>query len=326
MDPVLWQVAPGFGRYLRKSRLQAGLTIEDAAAAVGTSFSNLARLEREERTKPPTQTLLVRLAEAYGLSPSDVAKAAGSQFKRSPEFVADGEVRLAVRFRRLVERFKPFGLDARGMRYYSPRHKEWAIGLAIQVEQRAAAETSPGPLRDELIRRLGVRSSEEIEQLLDEETEFRAWTGDPGFGDRLKGFRIAAGLTLRQAAELYGTSHSRIAQLENRTWKHPPTRDLMVRFARAYGLKGREVMEAAGFRSSIPPDVQLGADPHQLFHLLIVELGLRPDGMQERDHALFSTLQKQQMIDLAEHVDAHARELGVTIDKILAEDSSAPNR
>jgi hypothetical protein len=58
--------------------------------------------------------------------------------------------------------------------------------------------------------------------------------------------------------------------------------------------------------------------------MMVVDLGVRPEGMTDGDLALWSGLQKQQMVDLAERVDLLARELGhPCVEEILARDSTA---
>ena len=65
-----------FGEYLRKLRQENRLSLRDVAARTGMSFSYLTQIEHGRR-EPPHPRLLQKLASAYGVSASDLMKAAG---------------------------------------------------------------------------------------------------------------------------------------------------------------------------------------------------------------------------------------------------------
>lgn len=65
-----------FGEYLRKLREQSRLSLREVAARTGMSFSYLTQIEHGRR-EPPHPKLLQKLAPVYGVSVSDLMKAAG---------------------------------------------------------------------------------------------------------------------------------------------------------------------------------------------------------------------------------------------------------
>jgi transcriptional regulator with XRE-family HTH domain len=147
------------------------------------------------------------------------------------------------------------------------------------------------------------------------------WRSDAAFGDYMRQIREEAGFSLRQAAEVFGTSFSYLQRLEKGPGaRHrPPTMRLIEKVARAYGRDLDEVMHAAGFRRNVPPDIDLAADIHVLFDALISEPGLRPIALEQPALAYYSTLQKQQVVDLALKVEEHLAGGGKPIHKILEE-------
>lgn len=324
-DVVVWAAAPGFGGFLRNKRNAAGLPLQLASEVMGTSYSYLGRLERGEVVTPPTLRFLASVAFTYRCPLDQVAAAAGIPIDERWKRLAADPSKAQVRFRRLVKHFKPIGLKDPGPMYYSPYHKDWAVELVRAVERRALERPDLPPLRAALSTGLeGARTDEERRELRDSSTGFMAWGGDPGFGPALKKRRTDAGISLRQAGRLFGGSHAQVARMERTARQRPPTRKLMEKIATAYGLELFDVMSMAGFRSGVPLNVMLGADVHELFQRLLFDLGLRPEGMEERDLTLFSDLQKQQMIDLAEQTDETVRIHGACIERILESDGPFP--
>lgn len=324
-EVVVWAAAPGFGGFLRDKRTAAGLPLQMASEVMGTSYSYLGRLERGEVVTPPTLRFLASVAFTYQCPLDEVAAAAGITIDERWKRLAADPSEAQIRFRRLVEHFQPIGLRDPGPMYYSPYHKDWAAQLVRNVERRALEQPELPPLRTALSTGVEVaRTDEERQDLLTSSTGFMAWGGDPGFGPALKKHRTGAGISLRQAGRLFGGSHAQVARMERTTWQRPPTRKLMEKIASAYGLELFGVMSMAGFRSGVPLDVMLGADVHELFHRLLFDVGLAPEGMEERDITLFSDLQKQQMVDLAEQADEAVRTHGACVERILESDDPFP--
>lgn len=60
-----------FGSYLRSSRNNRGLTLEDVAVAIGLSVPHLSRIERD-RENPPRDEILEKLASIIGIASDDL--------------------------------------------------------------------------------------------------------------------------------------------------------------------------------------------------------------------------------------------------------------
>lgn len=318
----MWEGSTELGNLLQQRREEMALSREKASLICGTNPTYLARLERGEPVSPPTPMFLQRVAEAYQLRIDQLATAVGAEIVIPDDLRWADDVEVHVRFRRLVERIRPFALDATGMQYYSPVHKAWGVSLGFQAE-RYALEVSPGrSLRDSIRDRIqGARTAEEIEQMRAAELGLMTWQGDPGFGGYLRRRKERSGLTIREIGSRMDVSHSMVANLFKQRWKRAPSRDLLDRLAAALEIDIYDLMERAGYRSAVPTSTLLGANTHELFRLVVVDLGLRPEGMTELDLALWSGVQKQQMVDLAERVDLHVREIGEPcVEAIVAQD------
>lgn len=308
-DEVVWRAAPAFGSFLRAARQQARLSIQDAARVLGTNYAHLARLERAERTAPPTRGFLARVARAYHLDLDTVLRAAGHEPARAPGTPRDEpDGTLHVRFRELVERFRPLGLDHPGPMYYSPGHRRQVLAIAAAVERRSR-RSGAVPLRRAMVDRLqGTGSLDGVAAAMgtNPDAGFMVWLGDPGLGAFLRRARKQRGLALRQAAARFGISHARVSKLESHRWARPPTEKLLRRIAAAYGLDLGVVMRAAGFQESVPPDAALGIDVHDAFEWLLADLGLLPGEITRNHVEFYSAIQKQQVLDLALKVERTA--------------------
>lgn len=60
-----------FGTYLRTSRNNRGLTLEDVATRIGLSVPHLSRIERDKES-PPRDEILEKLAGIIGISSDDL--------------------------------------------------------------------------------------------------------------------------------------------------------------------------------------------------------------------------------------------------------------
>ena len=145
------------------------------------------------------------------------------------------------------------------------------------------------------------------------------WKADSAFGEYLREVREAAGLTLREAAEQFGTSFTYLHRLETGKRTTPPTTNLIEKVARAYGRDLKEVITAAGFVRNVAPDVNLAVDIRVLFDAVISQPGLRPIGLEHRDIGYYSPMQKQQVVDLLLKYEEHRQGGGRTVHEILEE-------
>jgi|HubBroStandDraft_6_1064221.scaffolds.fasta_scaffold204966_3 transcriptional regulator with XRE-family HTH domain len=69
-DHMLTQTAPASPQALRAARRDKGLSVEEAALAIGVSRGTLSRAERGKTTPHPGTGL--KIAGFYGLKPSEV--------------------------------------------------------------------------------------------------------------------------------------------------------------------------------------------------------------------------------------------------------------
>lgn len=314
----VWKAPEALGALFQGRRKRAGLTIEDSALISGTNATYMARLERGEAVSPPRPGFLARVAELYGLRFDELAKAAGLQADLPADLDQPGWSEAQTGFVSLVESFRPMALPRRGREYYSIVHMTWAVSLARRVEGWALTESKEQTLREALTAGVeGTRTADELDALRSGAIELMTWQGDPGFGPHLRTLRKGLKLPLRVIGERIGVGHSMVANLERQTWKRAPTRDLVERLARAFGVDLYEMMERAGYRSGAPIDVMIGVNVHELFRWMVVDLGLRPEGMTDGDLTLWSGIQKQQMIDLALRVDDRVRDVGACVEEIL---------
>ena len=145
------------------------------------------------------------------------------------------------------------------------------------------------------------------------------WKADSAFGAYLREIRETAGLTLREAAEQFGTSFTYLHRLETGKRTTPPTTNLIEKVARAYGRDLQEVIRAAGFVRSVAPDVNLAVDIRVLFDAVISQPGLRPIGLEHRDIGYYSPMQKQQVVDLLLKYEEHRQGGGRSVHEILEE-------
>lgn len=68
---------PSFGEQLTAFRARAGLTLRETARRAQVSPSYLSQLETGRMPTPPSEAALVRLAKVVGVSPFEMAAAAG---------------------------------------------------------------------------------------------------------------------------------------------------------------------------------------------------------------------------------------------------------
>ena len=315
LDIPLRDLDPDLGRYAREARQAAGLTIERAGEGCGRNYAFIARFERGESLPDLTPRFLLQLARMYGKTRDEIFAAAGVQLLPVRRSGLSRDVEVQLRFRRIVEQAQPIGLRSSAMMGFSAWHKKVAVDLLLEVERRTLANPAGADIRDAMAEGLASwRTPAEVNQLKESSVSVMSWVGDPGFGKYLRRKRKALGLSLHAAGERYGASHAMIAKLEGRTWQRPPTPKVLRRLADAYEMKLSDLMEKAGFRSGVPPDVLLGIDIHDLFEKLVVDhLQLVPGLLSERELDHWSAAQKQQLYDMAEWVDGRVRDEGQAV-------------
>ena len=131
----VWVGDRKFGEYLRDLRKEAGLSFREAAAKVGTSHVEVARLEKHVWKRRPAQRVLERVATAYGKDLREVMEKAGFQFPIAPD-VALG-VDIHAMFRRLVVdlEVRPAGMWVQDIGRYAGWQKQQVFDLLTKVDE-----------------------------------------------------------------------------------------------------------------------------------------------------------------------------------------------
>lgn len=133
---VTWEARASFGPYLRGLRDAARLSLRAASDKAGVSFSYLAKMETGEKTRPPSITVLQRLARFYGRDLREVMHEAGFRFEMPPEVEARIES-LDAQFLRLVTHpeLRPMRMDAVVVEMIPPLVKRQWIEFARKLEK-----------------------------------------------------------------------------------------------------------------------------------------------------------------------------------------------
>lgn len=124
-----WSPEEDFPAYLKKCRERSGLTLREAAKAVGFSFAVLGRLELGEYPKRPNLSLLSRLADLYEVDQRELLHIAGVRVKL-PEGI-NLEAQIAEQFRSvfLDPALRPPLIDERAIEFFSHRMKRAILEL-----------------------------------------------------------------------------------------------------------------------------------------------------------------------------------------------------
>lgn len=74
-----------FGRYMKRARQRAGLSLRDAAEQADLSFGYISKVERAELGHTPSEDALRRLADTYDVDPDLTVLRAG----KVPDWIKD---------------------------------------------------------------------------------------------------------------------------------------------------------------------------------------------------------------------------------------------
>lgn len=116
-------------------------------------------------------------------------------------------------------------------------------------------------------------------------------------GEKLREWRTAKGLSLRDAASELGVAYSILQKLETGGRAKTPDTDFLQRVALAYGVPTGEVFRAAGYSLREIEDVRDAID--HAFRELVLDPRFCPRGMDVGWLDAFSTKQKRQWLEFA---------------------------
>lgn len=136
----VWNRNPEFPAYLRHVREKAGISIRQAAPALGISVPYLSRLETGGAAKPPDMRRLFAMADLYGIDRREMLRSAGMALDVPRDLSL--EDRTEAQFARMMldPGLKPPLLNEDILHFIAPRLKaqliQWALHLVMQENPR----------------------------------------------------------------------------------------------------------------------------------------------------------------------------------------------
>jgi transcriptional regulator with XRE-family HTH domain len=136
----VWNRNPEFPAYLRQVREKAGISIRQAAPALGISVPYLSRLETGGAAKPPDMRRLFAMADLYGIDRREMLRNAGMALDIPRDLSL--EDRTEAQFTRMMldPALKPPLLNDDVLHFVAPRLKaqliQWALHLVMQESPR----------------------------------------------------------------------------------------------------------------------------------------------------------------------------------------------
>ena len=137
-EAVVWRRNPEFPNYIRRVRERAGLSIRQAAPALGVSVAYLSRLENGGPARSPNMERLYRMADVYGVDRRTMLVNAGVHVEVPPELARYDKLDSQFAAAMLDPTIKPALLTGEALHYMSDRLKmqiiEWADKLTRQPD------------------------------------------------------------------------------------------------------------------------------------------------------------------------------------------------
>lgn len=137
-DAVVWRRNPDFPNYIRGARERAGLSIRQAAPALGVSVAYLSRLENGGPARSPNIGRLYHMADVYGVDRRTMLQNAGVHVEVPPELARFDKLATQFAAAMLDPAVKPALLTEEALHYMSDRLKmqiiEWADKLTRQPD------------------------------------------------------------------------------------------------------------------------------------------------------------------------------------------------
>ncbi|MDO9280350.1 MAG: helix-turn-helix transcriptional regulator [Pseudomonadota bacterium] len=137
----VWNRNPEFPAYLRQVREKSGISIRQAAPALGISVPYLSRLETAGAAKSPDMRRLCAMADLYGIDRRELLHHAGMKLDL-PRVLPLAD-RTDEQFARMLldPALKPPLLNEEVLHFVAPRLKaqliQWALHLVMQENPRA---------------------------------------------------------------------------------------------------------------------------------------------------------------------------------------------
>lgn len=137
-EAVVWRRNPQFPHYIRRARENAGLSIRQAAPAIGVSVAYLSRLENGGPARSPNIGRLYHMADVYGVDRRAMLQNAGVHVEVPPELARFDKLASQFAAAMLDPAVKPALLSEEALHYMSDRLKmqiiEWADKLTRQPD------------------------------------------------------------------------------------------------------------------------------------------------------------------------------------------------
>lgn len=143
------------------------------------------------------------------------------------------------------------------------------------------------------------------------------WKPQADFGPWLREQREKRGLSIRALAAETGLSFAKLQRLEAGGRQRAPSSEMILGLALFFGHPVEEMLERAGFRVDVPPDLKDALRCDESFLALVLHPKLRPIRMDDRFAESFSRLQKAQWVDFARKLEAHLREGGAPVAELI---------
>ncbi len=137
-EAVVWRRNPQFPNYIRRAREKAGLSIRQAAPALGVSVAYLSRLENGGPARSPNIGRLYHMADVYGVDRRAMLQNAGVHVEVPPELARYDKLASQFAAAMLDPSVRPTLLTEEALHYMSDRLKmqiiEWADKLTRQPD------------------------------------------------------------------------------------------------------------------------------------------------------------------------------------------------
>ena len=141
------------GKKARKSRTGAGFTLRAAAPLLDISHGQLSVIERGAIKRLPRRSLLLKMAQIYGVPVEEFLEAAGlTRFEAFDPFYSPDH-----QFANLMlhEAFGPEGMKPEFLAHFPRLHREMIVSLYLRTWHAAVhyGRTGHGPTPDEILGR-----------------------------------------------------------------------------------------------------------------------------------------------------------------------------